>query len=141
MGDTVSILEKLKILKQYLAELDKWSKISFEEYEKDSIKKGAIERRMQLIVDVTIDINNMILKKLKKETSADYFNTFINLAEASVIEYDFALRIAPSTGLRNILVHQYQKIDDKRVYDSINEMKKDYKEYINEIVEYVKNNL
>lgn len=141
MGDTVSILEKLKILKKYIDELEGWSKISFEEYEKDLIKKGALERKMQLIVDITVDINNMILKKLKKETSSDYFNTFINLAEANVIEYDFALKIAPSTGLRNILVHQYEKVEDRKVYNSINEMKEEYKEYRNIIVKYVENNL
>lgn len=58
------------------------------------------------------------MKKLNKGPAKDYYNSFINLAENSVIDMDLALKIAPSTGLRNILVHEYQNIDNNILYKS-----------------------
>jgi uncharacterized protein YutE (UPF0331/DUF86 family) len=53
------------------------------------------------------------------------------------MDMEFAVRIAPSTGLRNILVHEYQKIDDEIVFNSINNVKKYYLEYIDVISKYL----
>jgi uncharacterized protein YutE (UPF0331/DUF86 family) len=92
---------------------------------------------MQLIVECATDINNMILKKQGKGPSRDYYNSFIDLAENNVMDMEFAVRIAPSTGLRNILVHEYQKIDDEIVFNSINNVKKYYLEYIDVISKYL----
>jgi len=50
---------------------------------------------------------------------------------------DFALTIAPSTGLRNILVHEYAKIDDTIVYHSIADTLKHYGRYVKEIAAYL----
>ena len=58
-------------------------------------------------------------------------------AENKVIDMDFALKIAPSTGLRNILVHEYQKIDDKIVYHSLNNIHQYYSQYIDVLSKYI----
>ena len=92
---------------------------------------------MQLIVESATDINNMILKKQGESPSRDYYNSFIDLAENKVIDMDFALEIAPSTGLRNILVHEYQKIDDIIVFKSINNVLNQYLKYIETISRYL----
>jgi len=92
---------------------------------------------MQLIVESATDINNMILKKKGKGPSRDYYNSFIDLAENNVIDMDLAVKIAPSTGLRNILVHEYQIIDDEIVYNSISNIKKYYLEYIDILSKYL----
>jgi len=49
---------------------------------------------------------------------------------------DFALKIAPSTGLRNILVHEYQKIEDDIVYKSIKHVLDYYLIYFDKIYSY-----
>jgi len=51
---------------------------------------------------------------------------------------DFALKIAPSTGLRNILVHEYEEIDDEIVYFSISTCLQFYLEYMELINRYLK---
>ena len=139
MGDVISMIEKIKVLQKYYNQFLEWSNISFEEFKNNEMKKNAIERQIQLIIDTAISINNMLLKQLKKEITNDYFNSFISLAENDIIEYNFALEIAPSTGLRNVLIHQYEKIDNQKVYDSFKDVKKYYKEYINIISKYIEN--
>lgn len=79
----------------------------------------------------------MILKRLSKSPAKDYFNSFIDLAENQVIKMDFALKIAPSTGLRNILVHEYEKIDDQIVFISITNVLIFYRQYLQIIAAYL----
>lgn len=138
MADNIITCKKLGVLLGYYKELSTVVKdISFADYSSQLLVKRAVEREIQLIVECATDINNMILKMLNKGPSKDYFNSFIDLAENHVLDMEFALRIAPSTGLRNILVHEYQKIDDEIVFSSINNVMKCYMEYIDIISLYL----
>ncbi|KAB2952960.1 DUF86 domain-containing protein [Heliorestis acidaminivorans] len=132
------IFEKLIILKGYCDELQTISEqLSEENYRKNIIYKRAVERIIQLIVEVATDINNMLLKAMKKGPTVGYFSSFIELGEAKVLPIEFATKIAPSTGLHNIIVHEYQKIDDHIVYRSIQDVLTYYKEYVRYIYQYI----
>lgn len=138
MHDNVVICKKLGVLMKYYKEFQQLTeKLSIDEYLQNIIKRRAIEREIQLIVECATDINNMILKKLGRGPSKDYFNSFIDLAENDIIDMSFALSIAPSTGLRNILVHEYQEIDNTIVYKSIQHVLDYYLQYIEKIAKYL----
>ncbi len=138
MPDKAVICAKLEVMLGYYQELRQVvEKITIDNYKKDILIKRTIEREIQLIVESATDINNMLLKKIDKGPAKDYFNSFIDLAENNIIEMDFALQIAPSTGLRNILVHEYNRIDDNIVFNSIENIIKYYKRYFEEISEYL----
>ena len=97
------------------------------------ISKYAVERLIQLIVDLALDINNIILAYLQKPPASDYFNSFIDLAECGVLPESLAVKIAPSTGLRDRLVHEYETINDRIVFESISETIEQYIIYMKEI--------
>jgi uncharacterized protein YutE (UPF0331/DUF86 family) len=137
--DNIIICKKLEVLLVYYKEFKRVAgNVSFEDYKEKIFVKRTIEREIQLIVECATDINNMILRKLEKGPSKDYFNSFIDLAENNVLDMEFALKIAPSTGLRNILVHEYQKIDDEIVFKSIDNIFRYYLEYIEIISSYLR---
>ncbi len=115
------INDKLIKMKDYLGQLKKLSPNTYEDYVKDLITKYAVERLIQLIVDLALDINNIILSYLKRPPAADYYNSFIDLAENGVLDETFAVKIAPSTGLRNRLIHEYETVNDRIVFESIKE--------------------
>lgn len=127
------ITEKLIKMKEYLDQLQKFTPTSYEDYMKDLVSKYAVERLLQLIVDLALDINNIILSSLKKPPAADYFSSFIDLAECRALDEAFAYKIAPSTGLRNRLIHEYEEINDAIVFKSINQTIELYTLYIKEI--------
>lgn len=135
--NTVECMKLGVLLKYYKEFIQMTDSLEFENYTVDIIKRRSIEREIQLIVECATDINNMILKKLKAGPAKDYFNSFIDLAENYVLEMDFALMIAPSTGLRNILVHEYQDINDEIVFKSIHFVKEYYLQYIDKISSYL----
>ncbi|MGF7184933.1 uncharacterized protein YutE (UPF0331/DUF86 family) [Desulfitispora alkaliphila] len=131
------IKEKLLRLQLYYKELKELEHITYQDYCNNSLYKRSVERLIQLIVEVSTDINNMILKGLRKGPTVDYYSSFIELAEADVFSMEFALKIAPSTGLRNVIVHEYQKIDDEIVYNSIKETLTQYYIYIEEVHRFI----
>ncbi len=131
------IREKLLSLHTYYSELAELKDISFEEYQNNKLYKRTVERLIQLIVEAATDINNMLLKGLGFGPTVDYYSSFIELAEADIIPSEFAIKIAPSTGLRNVIVHEYQKIDDKTVYRAIGETLHYYKDYMKYINNYL----
>jgi uncharacterized protein YutE (UPF0331/DUF86 family) len=127
------ITEKLIKMKDYLDQLQKFTPSTYDKYVNDLISKYAVERLVQLIVDLALDVNNVILAALKKPPASDYFSSFINLAECRVLDEAFAYQIAPSTGLRNRLIHEYEDINDAIVYKSISQTVQQYTIYIKEI--------
>jgi uncharacterized protein YutE (UPF0331/DUF86 family) len=138
MSNQDRICAKLDKLYSYYTELKSLSLISLEEYKSNPIYRRAIERTLQLTVECATDINNMLLKTFGRKGASDYFNSFIDIAELNIIPTDFALKIAPSTGLRNILVHEYEYIDDEIVYRSISTCLIYYLEYMDLINQYLK---
>lgn len=46
----------------------------------------------------------------------DYVDIIDRLGEKGIIPVDFAVKIRPMAGLRNILVHEYARIDFEKVY-------------------------
>jgi len=138
MSEQDRVCAKLDKLHSYYAELKSLSSVSREEYMNNSIYRRAVERTLQLIVECATDINNMLLKMRGEKGATDYFNSFMDIAALDVIPVEFALKIAPSTGLRNILVHEYETIDDEIVYKSISICLSYYLEYMDLINRYLK---
>ena len=62
----------------------------------------ALERLVQLIVDEMVDINTHIIAESDFQVPSDYQSTFITLAENKILPAEFAEKIAPSIGLRNL---------------------------------------
>ena len=137
-----AVNEKLIKLEEYLRELKSYKPESFEQYVANRKNKYAVERLLQLIIDLALDINNMIIKSEGGYPASVYFNSFINLIVLDVFDEYFANEIAPSTGLRNRLVHEYEEVNDKIVYKNIDKTICYYKKYLKHIMKYLeKSNL
>ncbi|MBI2475836.1 MAG: DUF86 domain-containing protein [Candidatus Taylorbacteria bacterium] len=96
-----------------------------------------VERLFQLIADAAIDINTHIMTRAKLEPSDDYEGTFRILGKHGVLPVDLAEKISGSVGLRNRLVHGYEKIQRKLVMDDISGGIGQYVEYMKYIAEFV----
>jgi uncharacterized protein YutE (UPF0331/DUF86 family) len=49
---------------------------------------------------------------------SDVHSSSADAADVGLIDHDLARRVAPSTGLRNVLVHAYIKLDVARLADA-----------------------
>ncbi len=116
--DKEIFISKLNYLKNYYEELKCLESLSFHEYTQDKIKRRAIERLLQLIVEVACDINSLVLSK-KGIVAESYHDSFLKMGEAEIVEKAVALKLARTTGLRNRIIHEYGEYKDEVVYKNI----------------------
>lgn len=137
MIDKEFIKTKLFLIKLYYEELEHILSFSDLEIKKDFIKLRAIERIIQLIVDEIIDINNHIVRYHPLKLPSDFQSSFLILAEDDILPESFSKKIAPVVGLRNRLVHRYEKIDVDLILNLIRKNKEDFVEYVRHILEFI----
>ena len=130
MIDRSLVESKMADLQAYFAELQAISANDSRDIIADNLKLRSVERLFQLIVDTAIDINTHIIATSDISVPDDYQSTFIVLAQQKILPMDFAVRIAPSVGLRNLVVHRYGRVDVKRMVDDIKREIGQYHEYL-----------
>ena len=128
--------EKIKRVKDYLEEIKSLLKLSVQEILDDFTKLRTMERNFQLIVDEIIDINQHFIKELNFDISNDLEGTFHILGENNILPQDFILKISPAVGLRNRLVHRYEKLDPKIFIESFQKEYPDFEQYVRFIIDY-----
>ncbi|MBE9198019.1 MULTISPECIES: DUF86 domain-containing protein [unclassified Nodularia (in: cyanobacteria)] len=135
--DTVIITTRLEFIVRYLENLKRFEAISWDDYVNSFDTQLIIERLLQLMTQAAIDINDHILSKLNPGKSPTNFKAFIELGKYAVISTELAAQLAPSAGLRNRLVHEYDDIDPKEVFKSISFALRQYPLYVREINTYL----
>lgn len=127
LSDTVNILKKI------LDESD------LETIRVDILKLPAVERYFQRAVDLMVDINTHIINNGDFGTVDDLQSTFKMLGDFNVLEKEFSGKVAPIVGVRNMLVHWYEKLDTKLFLDNLKKNFADFKTYIIQIGSYLEN--
>jgi uncharacterized protein YutE (UPF0331/DUF86 family) len=133
-----TIKAKLNILRENLANIKDILKLPDDKLQTEKISLSAMERYFQLMVDATVGTNEHIISEENLQVPNDYFGTFSILGKADILPYDFSQKIAPSVGLRNQLVHQYEKIDSLKVIQDIRANIHQYDEYLAYIINHYK---
>ncbi len=131
------IRKKLAVIIACLNALTPIKGMSVEDYCGDLYKRKAAERLMQELIEAAIDINTHIIVHIGNAPPEDYYESFIKLGELRVISKNLAEKLAPSAGLRNRLVHEYDTIEDPIVLAAIETAEVLYPEYIKEIEGYI----
>lgn len=80
-------------------------------FEQDHLKQDAIAMNLQRICELAIDIANHWIKSEKIGLPKDSAQAFELLVEARRIPADLGANLKRMVGFRNILVHEYTKLD------------------------------
>lgn len=141
MFDPQIIRRKLIKLQEYLAELHELKDVPFTRYSTDFYVQRTAERLIQLIVECAVDINTYLLVEyVGIKPPKDYFTSFIEAGEARIIPGELARALAPSAGMRNVIVHEYEEIDDAVVHQSIRLTLDKYTEYVAAVFDFLREN-
>ncbi len=124
--DKERIFEKMDELEKYLRELEEYLPEEEDEYLKNGLKKRACERAFQLASENLLDICNLIISEKGFGIPVDSKDSIRKLAENGVIPGSLSTRLEELVGFRNLLVHQYGRIDDLRAYSYLSAESKDF---------------
>lgn len=127
------IRRKLFVIAENLKALEPVKNMDREEYIRDVYKRKATERLLQELIEAAIDINSHLIVQIGNAAPDDYYESFVKAGELRIISVDLAEKLAPSAGLRNRLVHEYDLLDHSLVLEAVKVAEKLYPKYIKEI--------
>ena len=129
-----SIIEnKISSTQKYLSILDGYQKYSKEDIEKDINLKGAMERYLYLAIQSAIDLSEAVIsfKELRKPSSMA--ESFQILQENKIINNELCENLVKMVGFRNIIAHDYEKINYDIVFDILKNRLEDIKNFISKV--------
>lgn len=138
MLDYALVEKKMHLLDGYMDEMRPFADgFSADEILGDSFKYHTLERLFQLVVDTMIDINRHIIKEKHLGAPDDLESTFKLLGEAHMLTDAFAAKIAPIVGVRNMIVHRYEKLDRNIFVRNVQKNFGDFANYVKQISQFL----
>lgn len=139
MLDKNLIENKIKLIQDNLVYLAEFKDCTFNEIASDFYKHTIVERLIEKVVTFAIDLNQHIISETEPlpEVPDKARETFLVLTNLNIYPKDFAENISKSVHLRNVLVHDYQKLDEKVFYESIKDCLADYHKYCEHILKFI----
>lgn len=125
MIDRDRILAKIDELDVYLRELRQIAPSTFEEYQRLEIRR-ACERLLQIAIESVIDICGLIVAGLRLGLPGEEDDLFEKLERAGVISGAMGRELRLMKGFRNLLVHEYGRIDDRMVFAAVRDRLGDF---------------
>lgn len=128
------IQDKINDINKFLKELETIVPSEFIEYKSSLVKKSACERYVEKIVEAATDLAFLTIKIKKLRIPEDDIDAFRILLENKIIDEKLAKKLQNAKGMRNIIAHEYGKIDDAVVFNAIKEeLIEDIGRFLNEI--------
>jgi len=91
-------------------------------------------------MEACVDIANYIISVKGFRRAEEYSEMFKVLKEEGVITKELATKLEDMARFRNLLVHRYGEVDNKRVLEIITHNLKDIEEFEREIEKFIKGN-
>ena len=137
MVDTTLLGRKLAQLDVYLDQLSEFSRLSPAAYKKDWKTQRIVERTLQILVELCIDIANHIISDQGMRLPTGYASTFEVLMENRVLNRRLSNTMEKMAKFRNLVVHQYDKIDPAIVVSILRKNLSDFERYKKAIIKHL----
>ena len=141
MVDRQLIEQHLQNMEEALANLRRYQHLSLEEFEKDLSLIWIAEKGLQILIQNLLDIGAHLLASEIRNDWDDYGEIIAKLGQHGIIPKGFSEGIKGMAGLRNILVHEYLRVDVKKLYDFVENRLGDFVEFMSHIQGYLEKDL
>ncbi|MFH1564230.1 MAG: DUF86 domain-containing protein [bacterium] len=132
------IISKLQKLKEYQKILKEIQKVNKQKFVDDYHFYGLAERYLQLAIEVVLDISKLVINAksfCRPESNQEMFEI---LAKEKVIGGKLRDVLFGIANFRNILVHDYEKIDRGIVYEILQSRIDDFESFGKAVKRYLK---
>lgn len=110
------IRARLERLRDYLKTLKTIQKYTIDQFKNDVFVRATAERYLHLSIECLLDIGNHIISDQGFRKPDTYAEIFEILVENKVISKKMFQGLEGMTAFRNVLVHDYLRIDADKVY-------------------------
>lgn len=128
--DGAMLQAKLRAMRELLDDLDALPSIDLAALRADRMLRHGVERILTQLVELAVAVNGHLAVARLGRGAATYRESFALAARAGALPADLAERLAPSVGLRNVLVHEYAAVDLRLVVAAVDQARTDYRAYV-----------
>jgi uncharacterized protein YutE (UPF0331/DUF86 family) len=132
------VLQILESLREQITLLRPLKSESLAELTADLVRYNGVIHLLHTAVEHVTDVGAHILGGTGLEVPDGYREIIVKMGRHGILPYEFAERIAPMAGFRNIVVHQYLTVDPVRVYEHLQHGLDDFEQFIDHIYEYLR---
>jgi uncharacterized protein YutE (UPF0331/DUF86 family) len=132
LGRLTFLRNEVKYLKQ-----ERDAVPNFRHYEEHVRLRRAVERSLQVCVEACLDIGRRIIALESYRFPEDNKDVFQVLAEEGIVGGTLLPALVKMASFRNLVVHDYAKIDDAQVYAILKHNLGDFNGYARAIVGYL----
>ena len=113
------VRRKLLDIQESVGRLRSWLPTTVERLEQDFLFRWAVERGFQVAAESLFDVGTHILAGEFQESVDEYREIPTRLIAREVLSAATARRLESLAGFRNVLVHDYAKVDLRRLHSAL----------------------
>lgn len=132
-----AVQRRIEEIRSLLDVLERHVDVTADDLEEDIEQRLVVERALQQVIDLAVKVNAHVATAAGQPAPRDYYSSFAAAAGAGVIDDDLAVELAPSTGLRNRLVHEYDEIDLAIVASALPTAVDGYARYVRDVARWL----
>lgn len=129
------IAQKLQSLDQVLNELRSLGKVTIEDLNTDWRTRRAVERDLQVLVEIAIDICQRLISLSGGSPATSGGEAIERCIQLGALSSDDAYH--KMVQFRNFIVHRYERIDVEILANMVNRYLPDFEKFRDEILDYV----
>ena len=137
MVDRGLVLRKISELAEYQQQLQEFKGITVRQYRDDWKKQRIVERTLQMMIETCLDMANHLIADQGYRVPVSYADIFKVLGENKVLGKKLADRLEKMAKFRNVLVHQYEKIEAEIIVGILKKKLGDFNQFTKAIVGFV----
>ncbi len=131
------IIARLKLLDDYIKQLSKLQAVEFQEYSDNYLIHRTVERLLEISIQACLDIGRHLIAKEGFRFPEENKDVFRVLREENMIPQGLLTQLEDMAGFRNILVHEYAEIEQRQVYDNLQDNLDDFVKFARAINDYL----
>ena len=132
------IAQKLQKLDEILTELRSLGTVDATQLKEDWRTQRAIERDLQVLVEVVIDICQRLISLANQSPAATSNDAISRCIQLGILTNNEAYQ--QMVRFRNFIVHRYDRIDAAILIDIVNNRLTDFELFRKEVLDYVQKN-
>jgi uncharacterized protein YutE (UPF0331/DUF86 family) len=137
MLDREVIETHLQNMEEALTNLGRYRTLTVEEIQEDLSLIWILEKGLEILIQNVLDIGAHILASEIRNDWDDYGEIILKLGHHRIVPMDFSRKIQGMAGLRNILIHEYLRVDVPRLYDYLQNRLGDFTDFMSHVQRYL----
>ncbi len=135
--DHETMVKLVSELRKNVARLQDLSLLTEAEFLTDPDKIGSAKYHFIVAIESCIDMCNHVISRNGFRAPEDYGDTFRVMNEEGALELDFSDDLVNMAKFRNRLVHIYLEVENKQVYEILQDRLNDFKKFVDSISNFL----